>query len=104
MATNIRGDLKKYRMERNMANNNAIAYQIRNNRKKMSSHEQTKQPKEIFPSTSDIISNLITPYKRTIYFSECDHKATTFIKNLELGKWYYCSECVLFRRISEIMY
>lgn len=56
------------------------------------------------PTTEDIISELVTPHERTIYFAECRHRMKTYIRNLELGKFYYCDQCVLFRKISEITY
>lgn len=48
--------------------------------------------------------NALTSYRRTIYFEGCKHKTHSYINDLKLGSYYFCDKCVLFRKISEIVY
>jgi hypothetical protein len=46
----------------------------------------------------------LAPAPRTVYFSGCDHNTLSHVNILKLDTWYWCNECILFRRISEISY
>ncbi len=48
--------------------------------------------------------SMISPYPRTVYFSKCGHKAISYINNIKLDTWYWCNECVLYRKIGEVVY
>jgi len=48
-------------------------------------------------------NTLISNYQRTIYLN-CGHKVTSCINNIKLDSFYYCFECVLFKKISEVVY
>jgi hypothetical protein len=107
MPTNIRGDLKKYRAQKNTM---MVIVEENNNFDEIIKQPHQEQPNNnemFFPSLSSSdpnISKIITPYKRVIYFEGCDHKEFTYMKNIEADKWYFCSTCVLFRKISNINY
>ena len=49
-------------------------------------------------------NKMVSPFKRTVYFGECGHRADCYINEIKLHTYYYCKECVLFRRIVEIQY
>lgn len=48
-------------------------------------------------------NQLISPFKRTIYLN-CGHKVDSHINTIKLNSFYWCDTCILFRKISEIVY
>lgn len=64
---------------------------------------KNKSMVEIFISESPI-GDYISKFKRTVYFGKCGHKTYSYINTLDLDTWYWCDECVHFRKISEINY
>jgi len=55
-------------------------------------------------TTETDLNKMVSPFKRTVYFGECGHRADCYINEIKLHTYYYCKECVLFRRIVEIQY
>ena len=48
-------------------------------------------------------NQLISPFQRTIYMN-CGHKVASYINTIKLHTFYYCWECVLFKKVQEVVY
>jgi len=124
--TNIRGDLRKYKQQQQQSHRSVkpkpsinpeqqqvvvqdfipgivmkIGLQVPATLKQLQQQQHPMEP-EIEATTETKL--LISPFKRTVYFGECGHKAHTYINTVTLNSYYYCVQCVLFRKISEVVY
>lgn len=48
-------------------------------------------------------NQLISPFQRTIYMN-CDHKVSSYISTIKLNSFYWCDTCILFKKVSEVVY
>ena len=80
--------------------NNWIELELQYKREKMDG--VIAQEEERIRNVTDP-NTLISNYQRTIYLN-CGHKVTSCINNIKLDSFYYCFECVLFKKISEVVY
>ena len=48
-------------------------------------------------------NQLISPFQRTIYLN-CGHKVQSYVSTIKLNSFYWCDTCILFKKISEIVY
>lgn len=65
--------------------------------KVVSSEEERMQKMAADPN------QLVSPFQRTIYLN-CGHKVTSYISSIKLNSYYYCFECVLFKKVQEVVY
>ena len=48
-------------------------------------------------------NQLVSPFQRTIYLN-CGHKVSSYVSTIKLNSYYWCDTCILFKKISEIVY
>jgi len=113
--TNIRGDLRKYKPKNSKPKSSSItisenvvhdfipssiSMSIGLQQGPVLKLQQIEDP----PLEATETKLLISPFKRTVYFGECGHKAHTYINTVTLNSYYYCVQCVLWRKVQEVVY
>jgi len=41
-------------------------------------------------TTETDLNKMVSPFKRTVYFGECGHRADCYINEIKLHTFYYC--------------